>query len=63
MGKSCKGPCLETHRGCAEVDFSSSEISPCFQAIKPENIIQAVENAVSLPVVSKPEMRINAALL
>ncbi len=40
-GKACQGSCLETHRGCAEVDFSPEKVSPCFEAITPENVIEA----------------------
>jgi len=46
-GKTCKAPCLETHRGCAEVNFSSSEISPCFQAITPDSVIEAFDNGIN----------------
>jgi ADP-heptose:LPS heptosyltransferase len=48
QGKTCKGPCLETHRGCAEVDFSTKKVSPCFQAITPEDVGEAFENAVNI---------------
>jgi len=42
-GKACKGPCLETHRGCAEVKFSSTKVSPCFKAIRDDDVIEALE--------------------
>lgn len=45
-GKTCTGPCLETHKGCAEVGFSSSAISPCFEAIRPGQVVDAFEKAV-----------------
>ncbi len=41
-GKACQGPCLKTHRGCAEVDFSPEKVSPCFEAITPENVVEAL---------------------
>jgi len=47
-GKACQGPCLETHRDCAEVDFSPGKVSPCFQAITPEDVGEAFENAVNI---------------
>ena len=47
-GKVCNGPCLETHRGCAEVDFSPERISPCFEAISPDCVFEAFEKAVNL---------------
>jgi len=47
-GKACSNPCLETHRGCAEVDFSPGKTSPCFQAITPKKVIEALENSVNL---------------
>ncbi len=46
-GKACSGPCLETHRGCAEVDFSPERISPCFEALTLENVIEALEKVVN----------------
>ncbi|NQT69549.1 MAG: hypothetical protein HQ552_08210 [Desulfobacteraceae bacterium] len=42
-GKACSGPCLETHRGCAEVNYSQDAVSPCFQAITPENVVGVFE--------------------
>jgi ADP-heptose:LPS heptosyltransferase len=47
-GKTCKGPCLETHRGCAEVDFTPTEVSPCFEALRPDSVINALDKALSL---------------
>ncbi|HUT43968.1 MAG TPA: glycosyltransferase family 9 protein [Desulfobacterales bacterium] len=47
-GKTCNGPCLETHRGCAEVDFSNEKISPCFEAIPPDFVFEAFEKAINL---------------
>ena len=49
QGRTCKGPCLETHRGCAEVGFSSTEVSPCFEAITARSVIEAFEKAVNTP--------------
>jgi len=46
QGKICNGPCLETHRGCAEVRFSSLKVSPCFEAIRPDDVIEAFEKVV-----------------
>jgi len=39
-GKACISPCLDTHRGCAEVIYSEDAVSPCFQAITPENVVE-----------------------
>lgn len=47
-GKNCQGPCLETHRGCAEVGYSPDMASPCFQAIEPDQVIQALEEIVTV---------------
>lgn len=47
-GKTCNGPCLETHSGCAEVDFSPEKISPCFEAITLDFVFEAFEKAVNL---------------
>ena len=47
-GKTCNGPCLETHRGCAEVDFSNKKISPCFEAITPDFVFEAFEKVITL---------------
>ena len=44
-GKACQGPCLETYRGCAEVDFSQDAVSPCFQAISADVVVNAFEKA------------------
>ncbi|MFZ5994602.1 MAG: glycosyltransferase family 9 protein [Thermodesulfobacteriota bacterium] len=38
-GKTCKGPCLETHRGCKEVDFTPTEVSPCFEALRVDEVV------------------------
>jgi ADP-heptose:LPS heptosyltransferase len=46
-GKACNGPCLETHRGCAEVDFSPKRISPCFEAISADAVVNAFEKAIN----------------
>ena len=46
-GKTCNGPCLETHRGCAEVDFSNEKISPCFEAISADAVVNAFEKAIN----------------
>ena len=48
-GGTCNGPCLETHRGCAEVDFSRERISPCFEAISADSVISAFEKAINVP--------------
>ena len=53
-GKTCNGPCLETHRGCAEVDFSNEKISPCFEAIPPDFVFEAFEKAINLPKTREP---------
>lgn len=45
-GKKCREPCLETHRGCAEVDYASDVASPCFEAIEPDQVIQALEESM-----------------
>ncbi|HUV49878.1 MAG TPA: glycosyltransferase family 9 protein [Anaerolineae bacterium] len=41
QGAKCKGPCEETHRGCMEIGFAPDRISPCFQAIGADEIIEA----------------------
>lgn len=43
-GKTCNGPCLETHRGCAEVNYSQDAASPCFQALSDDQVIKALKN-------------------
>ncbi|MCK4467350.1 MAG: hypothetical protein KAU60_03250 [Desulfobacterales bacterium] len=53
-GKVCNGPCLETHRGCAEVNFSPERISPCFKAISPDCVVDAFEKAVNLKKTRQP---------
>ena len=47
-GNACNGPCLETHRGCAEVDFSNEKISPCFEAIGPDCVVDTLEKTVNI---------------
>lgn len=47
-GKACNGPCLETHSGCAEVDFSPERISPCFEAITADCVVEAFEKTITL---------------
>ena len=47
-GRTCKAPCLETHLGCAEVDFSSTVVGPCFESIDADCVIDALERAVKL---------------
>lgn len=42
-GKKCRGPCLETHCGCAEIGYAPDMVSPCFQAIEVKRVIQALE--------------------
>jgi ADP-heptose:LPS heptosyltransferase len=42
-GEICDGPCLETHRGCAEVGYSPDAISPCFEAIDADDVLAALE--------------------
>ena len=45
QGSKCKGPCEETHRGCAEIGFAPNGISPCFEAIKLHEVIEALKFA------------------
>lgn len=47
-GKTCNDPCLETHRGCAEVEYASNMLSPCFQAIEPDDVIEALEKVLRM---------------
>lgn len=42
-GRSCKAPCLETHLGCLELDYSNKQTSPCFEAITADSVIEALE--------------------
>ncbi len=42
QGSKCKEPCEETHRGCMEIGFAPDRISPCFQAIGADEIIEAL---------------------
>ena len=42
-GQTCRGPCLETHKGCAEINYSREAISPCFEAIDRDDVIHALE--------------------
>ena len=44
QGSKCKASCQETHRGCAEIGFTENRISSCFEAIKPEKVIEALES-------------------
>lgn len=44
-GSRCDGPCLETHRGCAELNYSSG-ISPCFISIDPADVVRELKEAV-----------------
>lgn len=37
------GPCLETHRGCAETQYAKDAVSPCFAAFESEKIIRALD--------------------
>jgi ADP-heptose:LPS heptosyltransferase len=46
-GKSCQGPCLETHRGCAEVGYSFDMVSPCFLAIEAGEALRALGEITS----------------
>lgn len=46
-GEICKGPCLETHRGCAEVNFIPASESPCFKSIKADDVIGAFNKALN----------------
>lgn len=43
MGKACRGPCLETHLGCAEVGYATDVISPCFEAIDADDVLRALD--------------------
>lgn len=45
-GTKCPGPCLETHRGCKDIDYRREIISTCFQAFSPEDILRALEKAL-----------------
>ncbi|MDD5450996.1 MAG: glycosyltransferase family 9 protein [Desulfovibrionales bacterium] len=47
-GKTCKGPCLETHRGCKEVDFTPTEVSPCFEALRPDEVVEAFNKQLTV---------------
>ena len=44
-GKKCHGPCLETHRGCAEAGYAPHRVSPCFEAIDAADVIAAFRTA------------------
>ncbi|MBW2646413.1 MAG: hypothetical protein JRE23_09590 [Deltaproteobacteria bacterium] len=46
QGSKCKGPCEETHRGCAEIGFVANRISPCFEAITSDMVIETFDKAV-----------------
>ncbi len=41
QGKTCRGPCEETHKGCAETGFAQDRISPCFDAMDPDRVVDA----------------------
>ncbi len=45
-GRRCGGPCLETHRGCAEVDYARDTVSPCLQAVEAGEVVGALEEIV-----------------
>lgn len=45
-GAACSGPCLETHRGCAETAFSPGTPSPCFLALTAGEILEALEESI-----------------
>jgi ADP-heptose:LPS heptosyltransferase len=47
-GNACQEPCLETHKGCAELDYSATALSPCFQAIKADDVIRAFEQITTM---------------
>lgn len=42
-GCICHGPCLETHRGCAETQYAKDTVSRCFASLEPEKIIGALD--------------------
>ena len=46
QGAKCKGPCEETHRGCAEIGFAANRISPCFETLTPEMLLEALDKTV-----------------
>ena len=61
-GKVCRGPCLEAHRGCAEVNYSRDVVSPCFEAINVDHVLQAFNEAVNRKINdAKVEQRRNGA--
>ncbi|MFP4037986.1 MAG: glycosyltransferase family 9 protein [Desulfobacteraceae bacterium] len=43
QGKTCTGPCGETHRGCREIGFEKGRYSPCIETLTAETIIQALK--------------------
>ncbi len=45
QGTICDGPCLETHRGCAEVGYSADLVSPCFDSIDADDLLHALKIA------------------
>jgi ADP-heptose:LPS heptosyltransferase len=49
----CTGPCLETHRGCREVDYRNDVFSPCFQSISPHDVLTALQKAMNKNVASE----------
>ncbi len=54
-GKMCHGPCLETHRGCAETGYAAHMVSPCFEAIAAEDVMAALHGATRRSV-REPEI-------
>jgi len=42
-GKTCNVPCLELHKGCAEVNYSPEDVSPCLDAIDPADVVDGLE--------------------
>jgi len=38
---TCPGPCEESHRGCKEVNFDPHRVSPCFEAIRSDTLVNA----------------------
>ena len=44
-GTMCRGPCLETHRGCAETGYAPHMVSPCFEAITAKDVMDALHGA------------------
>jgi len=44
--ETCPGPCEESHRGCKEVNFDPRRVSPCFKAIRYEDVVDAFRASV-----------------